>query len=226
MAKNSFDELEDFLLKLGRENDDVMLMDELDGFLAGVIVCPEMIMPSRWMPQIWSREGLAEDAPVFDDLTQANRILGLIQAHYNTVATSLLPAGGPYLPLYSYDPVTEEEIWELWAAGFGRALGMSPNAWHAIPLSGDEDATAALSGLRSLVAIDSRTSSLPKAEQKRLTKEAPDLIPEWVETLSYWRLAHHRIAPVSRQTAFGKTGRNDPCPCGSGRKYKKCHGAD
>lgn len=22
-----------------------------------------------------------------------------------------------------------------------------------------------------------------------------------------------------------KVGRNDPCPCGSGRKYKKCHGA-
>ena len=23
---------------------------------------------------------------------------------------------------------------------------------------------------------------------------------------------------------MGKVGRNDPCPCGSGRKYKKCHG--
>ena len=23
----------------------------------------------------------------------------------------------------------------------------------------------------------------------------------------------------------GKVGRNDPCPCGSGKKYKKCHGA-
>jgi preprotein translocase subunit SecA len=23
-----------------------------------------------------------------------------------------------------------------------------------------------------------------------------------------------------------KVGRNDPCPCGSGKKYKKCHGAD
>jgi preprotein translocase subunit SecA len=23
----------------------------------------------------------------------------------------------------------------------------------------------------------------------------------------------------------GKVGRNDPCPCGSGTKYKKCHGA-
>jgi hypothetical protein len=28
----------------------------------------------------------------------------------------------------------------------------------------------------------------------------------------------HRNAP--------KVGRNDPCPCGSGRKFKKCHGAE
>ncbi|HWV39418.1 MAG TPA: preprotein translocase subunit SecA [Vulgatibacter sp.] len=30
--------------------------------------------------------------------------------------------------------------------------------------------------------------------------------------------------PVTRSSP--KVGRNDPCPCGSGRKYKKCHGAD
>ena len=30
--------------------------------------------------------------------------------------------------------------------------------------------------------------------------------------------------PVTRQTP--KVGRNDPCPCGSGKKYKKCHGMD
>ena len=29
--------------------------------------------------------------------------------------------------------------------------------------------------------------------------------------------------PVKRTEA--KVGRNDPCPCGSGKKYKKCHGA-
>ncbi|MEJ7672379.1 MAG: SEC-C metal-binding domain-containing protein [Chitinophagaceae bacterium] len=23
-----------------------------------------------------------------------------------------------------------------------------------------------------------------------------------------------------------KTGRNDPCPCGSGKKFKNCHGRD
>ena len=26
-------------------------------------------------------------------------------------------------------------------------------------------------------------------------------------------------------TVSGKVGRNDPCPCGSGKKYKKCHGS-
>jgi uncharacterized protein len=30
--------------------------------------------------------------------------------------------------------------------------------------------------------------------------------------------------PVTRQAA--KVGRNDPCPCGSGRKFKNCHGRD
>jgi preprotein translocase subunit SecA len=29
-------------------------------------------------------------------------------------------------------------------------------------------------------------------------------------------------APITRAAA--KIGRNDPCPCGSGKKYKECHG--
>ncbi|GAB1722360.1 MAG: preprotein translocase subunit SecA [Nitrospira sp. CR1.1] len=32
-------------------------------------------------------------------------------------------------------------------------------------------------------------------------------------------------APQSVQHQADKVGRNDPCPCGSGKKYKKCHGA-
>lgn len=34
---------------------------------------------------------------------------------------------------------------------------------------------------------------------------------------------HHAPAPFRRTDV--KLGRNDPCHCGSGRKYKKCHGA-
>ena len=32
-------------------------------------------------------------------------------------------------------------------------------------------------------------------------------------------------APEPVKRAAAKVGRNDPCPCGSGKKYKKCHGA-
>ena len=31
--------------------------------------------------------------------------------------------------------------------------------------------------------------------------------------------------PAEQQAAYGKVGRNQPCPCGSGKKYKHCHGA-
>jgi preprotein translocase subunit SecA len=45
-------------------------------------------------------------------------------------------------------------------------------------------------------------------------------------------LEHARMAgggengsePAQRRSGE-KVGRNDPCPCGSGKKYKKCHGA-
>lgn len=39
----------------------------------------------------------------------------------------------------------------------------------------------------------------------------------------YTRVTYGRpgFAPVGRQRA----GRNDPCPCGSGKKFKRCHAA-
>ncbi|MGE4108814.1 MAG: SEC-C metal-binding domain-containing protein [Bacteriovoracia bacterium] len=35
-------------------------------------------------------------------------------------------------------------------------------------------------------------------------------------------VANQNFKPVG--DASQKVGRNDPCPCGSGKKYKKCHG--
>jgi uncharacterized protein len=34
----------------------------------------------------------------------------------------------------------------------------------------------------------------------------------------------YKVETVRR--AEPKVGRNDPCPCGSGKKYKRCHGAE
>jgi len=49
---------------------------------------------------------------------------------------------------------------------------------------------------------------------------------EFLETVRTGKNAHHhghtKQAPVVHQAP--KLGRNDPCSCGSGKKYKKCHG--
>jgi len=37
-------------------------------------------------------------------------------------------------------------------------------------------------------------------------------------------MALYAKADQERDAIFAKTGRNDPCPCGSGKKFKQCHG--
>jgi uncharacterized protein len=44
-----------------------------------------------------------------------------------------------------------------------------------------------------------------------------------VQDLRVWWL-DHAPRPETRRAA-AQPGRNDPCPCGSGRKFKRCHGA-
>ena len=38
-----------------------MLLSDLDGFLTGIAIGPEVVMPSEWLPQVWGG-----DEPVFE----------------------------------------------------------------------------------------------------------------------------------------------------------------
>lgn len=51
-------------------------------------------------------------------------------------------------------------------------------------------------------------------------------LPEWDGILSKEKRKEIKAAYNSTKTIVkeNKTGRNDPCPCGSGKKYKKCCG--
>jgi uncharacterized protein len=57
---------------------------------------------------------------------------------------------------------------------------------------------------------------------------APDKIADWVVILNEWLLANTEpvqgIDPRVVTSPRKKVGRNEPCPCGSGKKYKKCCG--
>ena len=66
-------------------DDEAMLLSELDGFLAGILVCPDLIMPSEWLPMVWGR-GNKDAAPVFENTNQAEQLVGLIMERYNAVA--------------------------------------------------------------------------------------------------------------------------------------------
>ncbi len=200
---------------------DAMLVSELDGFLAGILVCPDLIMPSEWLPLVWGSD--EDEAPVFENARQAEQLIGLVMEHYNTTAQDL--QSGRYAPVFEVDARHDETLWELWIEGFGVAMQLRPDSWAAI-LQGDEEARMALSGLLMLIDIAQAESDLPEPEVQDLTEMAPDLIPVWVECLNAWRASQHPASQPAMPPAptVAKVGRNDPCPCGSGKKYKKCCG--
>lgn len=206
--------LDDFLCRLDLD-DEAMLLSELDGFLAGIIVCPELIPPSEWLPSIWG-----ESEPVFDDERQANDVLGLIMGYYNDVIRQL--NRGDYRPIYSIDN-DDSALWEIWIEGFCQAMVIRPDAWRTFDESEDEGVRRAMfvfGRLGDLAMLSS--DELDSIEIDQLLEErAPDLIPAHVEILHRARIAAEPHAP-GRAAAKAKTGRNDPCPCGSGKKFKRC----
>ena len=47
-----------------------------------------------------------------------------------------------------------------------------------------------------------------------------------VETIDYCKQGNQPSVPQKPIVKTKQPGRNDPCPCGSGKKYKNCHGKD
>lgn len=215
-------QLDEELLALGEET---MLLEELDGFIAGLLVCPELIKPGDWLPIVWNRDR-ADQQPVFEDLGHVNRVLGLVMEHYNDVARTLMENPDRYSPLFAIDKRNDDVLWELWIEGFEKAVALRPAAWKAF-LDADGDTVAAMSGMLMLAAIARRDEEVKDHDTASAT--APDRIADWVVNLNEWRLANYqpmqsidpRGGSASRKK---KVGRNDLCPCGSGKKYKKCCG--
>jgi uncharacterized protein len=219
--------LERELLRLG---EGAMLIEQLDGFVAGLLVCPELIQPAEWLPVIWDQYDNRQSP--FDDVDHANRIFGLIMDHYNDIALTLMNDPERYGPLLPINEPSEEILWEVWIEGFVEAIRLRPEAWNRL-LEADDDTSEAMLGMLALGEIVARNNELPSELVDTLTRTAPDLIPHWVVTLNKWRIANTTPPPVIAQSAMSspppfsggrKVGRNEPCPCGSGKKYKRCCG--
>jgi uncharacterized protein len=199
-----------------------MMVSQLEGYLAGIIVCPELIMPSEWLALIWDTES-AGDGPIFQNARQAEKLMSLVMEHYNATIADI--GAGRYAPVFDVDTRNDDVLWEMWIDGFEMAMSLRPKSWSVF-LGTDEEATAAIAGLITLADIANGKSKLKKKDIDELQSAAPDLIPGWIEILNATRMAQHagNMPRATAPTSTPKVGRNDPCPCGSGKKYKKCCG--
>lgn len=67
--------------------------------------------------------------------------------------------------------------------------------------------------------LDARSrANIPASSKSSSAKGMPKKAPEEeIKASTYVK---------DKSDPYANVGRNDPCPCGSGKKYKKCHGAN
>ena len=217
------DRLSMLLHALPAENEP-MTLSELDGYVTGILACPDMIVPSEWLPHVWGDTGEVH----FSDQKIAEETIGAVMAHYNSVAEAMT-LSLRIEPIYGVDPNSDQTMWEPWVDGFTRAMRLRPKVWERLLDRSDEETRSAMIFLLALQDIYIGKSKFSEDEIDQIDIEAPDLILNCVTTI----LHHSRpelagtIAanlPGSPHVAAPRPGRNDPCSCGSGRKYKQCCG--
>ncbi|HQT76436.1 UPF0149 family protein [Acidiphilium multivorum] len=196
--------------------DDCMGLSDLDGFMTGIAVGPDAIMPSEWLPRVWGGE-----APVFESAEQAQEIVGAIMGRFNQIVRSLDGHPDDIEPIYWENPEKGIVIAGDWAEGFLEAIDMRREAWS--PLLRDPKARVVLLPILALCGEAEGNPLLKVDVDPDILSAAPALIPTCVFAIrAFWRGGTSWGSPLPGS----KVGRNDPCPCGSGRKYKRCCGSN
>ena len=208
---------------------------ELQGFLFTVVSAPELIPPSDWLPIIFGEEEASFTSP-----NEAQEILSQIMALYNTINAAvldpptLLPADCQLRDdvLTNFD---DEAPIARWSRGFLHGHRWLEELWEDLPEEVAEELDATLMALGFFSSREMAESFHAEATSGEQSFEAMANAIHRVLPSAVAQDAHmgRSIATVlaepdwdePEKTHDAKTGRNDPCPCGSGKKYKKCCGA-
>jgi len=217
----------DAFLKSDRSQPGSMMLSELDGFLTGLAVGPELVRPSEWLPLVW---GGAAPALAFTGVDAPTAPVGLVTGRYKEILREV--ADDALAPIFWKDS-DDRIVAADWAEGFVQAIKLRMDAWRPLFTS--------RRGGRLLVPIlwqcrgESGRSLLglgPHTDD-HLDEAAIALIPNSVKQIAaHWSRRGSRPNPMTIGLGFGggppraagKIGRNDPCPCGSGKKFKRCCG--
>jgi uncharacterized protein len=184
------------------------------GFLAAVVSGPELISPSVWLPVVIGKEGFA-------DLADAQAGLALLMRFYNYVADTLRSDAGSLCP----EPEDTGDV-ARFCSGYVAGSRRHP-AWRD-EMRDEMEALMPVLVFRvlagevevsedDLVARDGEEKPDPEAWKRRGRAELGERV---AELYAFWE---RRRAPAQAAAVRGsKVGRNEPCPCGSGKKHKRC----
>jgi uncharacterized protein len=217
------DRLGDFLKSC--KGGKAMNLEELDGFFAALIAGPEPVMPSEYNREVFGGE--MSEVVEFANLDEAREVLNLMMRHWNKIASTLYK-GETHVPM-----IFEDENGELhgndWARGFMRGMHMRHDGWAE--LVNDEKYGGSLIPMMVLYHEhdqDPEMRSEPITPGKREQVIAL-MAAGLMNAYEYFRKERESDLAVDAreiQRTTAKIGRNDPCPCGSGKKYKICCGGE
>lgn len=208
--------LDDFLVS-SAVGEDAMNLSMLDGFLTALAIGPNTLPPSTWMPLIWGKD------MVWESRQQADRMISLVFRHANDLVFYLRDEPEDFEPLlYDHEvdgaavPVLDE-----WCAGFVEAMALDEEAWQPLlddPAGGECLRTILLHGTEDGWQTLENDPTLADRHDEFVARLGADVLA----IHAWWLPVRKARSTVRREQP--KTGRNAPCPCGSGKKFKHCCG--
>jgi len=221
LSESELDRLEQ-LLEADVFLDDAMRLDEVQAILCAIVSGPLPVAPSVWLAEVLGKGAENSNDP------QVAETVELLMRLNNDIAAALLADETVSPVLYPIDEKCEDYDYAAWADSYIFGAGMAGDWYelagkHADDLSELLEPMFLLNGMLKEDVEKSGERWFAPAEEARLVADIQENLPVIVQTLyNFWR---NKRSGGTVKNEEPKSGRNDPCPCGSGRKFKQCCGS-
>lgn len=198
-------------------------LDRLQGFLCAVASSPDAILPSQWLPDVIGGR------PDFESMEQAQEIMGLLMRFYNDVTNTLFDGQPLKLILKPRSASDLQADYQSWCEGYILGWALSTQEWLRPGNEALKKLTFPILFLSGAFRDDAQSKGktyIADEDDLKMQQECAGALPGAVAAICNFFLSRRKTgpAPIKRETP--KLGRNELCPCGSGKKFKQCCGGE
>lgn len=198
------------------KNEGVLDVSQLDGLLTALVSGPVVVPPSRWLPEVWG-----DFEPEWKNAQEFETVFMLLIRHMNGIAAALMTQPEDFEPLFMERVVDGKTytIVDEWCEGYMQGVSLTADRWQAEGLTMDlmlmpiRAFTSETDWQGHELSSDAEIENLHNA----ITRNVREIHAYWLA-----RREANVPPPAPVRRTGPSVGRNDPCPCGSGKKFKKC----